>query len=738
MKDYDYFSSTFAPWSQCEEAKPLTAVIEEGVTSIGAFAFIYSTITSITIPSTVATVGWDAFWSARELSSVIWESASAPARISDGAFQNCLNLRTIRLPEGVTELGSVVFADSIALNTVFLPVREIGMNVFSNSDLRDVYYAGDSSAWAAVQKDGNDEFAQAQIHYNVSNYVVTFLANGGVFKTSGTERIQQGNNQTLTSFPANPTRSGYQFDGWYDRASGGNKLSRGSAFTPDTVVYAHWSKTYAFSTSQAKRELSTVSVTDSAPFKSSITTSYGSTYEAFNNGGRVLSQLFRNPDGTFRTVDDCEKEKVVYISEYSADYQLLSRKEIPYELSRFGGYYAGENYHFFVFGEDNHGYDNEKEVIRLVKYDQNYKRIASAAVSNCDTQEPFYFGSVRMEEHNGQLAVHTSRHLYNGHQAALMLVFDIDAMTWAAWVSHSFNQYVRYDGDARILLNHGDAYARGVIFHKANTADNAYQEINFFDIPGPTGDNWTGVSVGGLEISQEYYIAAINTVQQDAVVYAADGSHNHTLDSGECDAVLLFGNKENLRADGVRQDYLTHYYRSGTTAGTPYLVTRGIVLRVCRNGLYSEYALNKIYPYQWKRRRAGRSGSASRRAALPLLPACRGGKPCFLVCGYRGLFFRRADILLSGFDRKAGFAGTGRRAETARRKHCQQRYCSHVGGGLRRVEIPDLSQEQRQQLEDAGGCQRYQLYGYESGAGRGMHVYRALSVRRRQDADQPL
>lgn len=42
--------------------------------------------------------------------------------------------------------------------------------------------------------------------------------------------------------PADPTRDGYRFLGWYDAETGGNKLDRANAVTSDITVYARWER----------------------------------------------------------------------------------------------------------------------------------------------------------------------------------------------------------------------------------------------------------------------------------------------------------------------------------------------------------------------------------------------------------------------------------------------------------------------------------------------------------------
>ena len=93
-------------------------VIEDGVTSIGDFAFFYcSSLTSIEIPSSVTSIGNYAFRDCSSLASI--EIPSSVTSIGDSAFDSCTGLTSITIPKSVTSIGSVVFYQCNKL-TVYL------------------------------------------------------------------------------------------------------------------------------------------------------------------------------------------------------------------------------------------------------------------------------------------------------------------------------------------------------------------------------------------------------------------------------------------------------------------------------------------------------------------------------------------------------------------------------------------------------------------------------------------
>ena len=70
----------------------------------------------------------------------------------------------------------------------------------------------------------------------IANYTITFNANGG---TVATASAVTGVDGKLTSLPI-PTRSGYNFQGWFTAASGGSKIATTTLFVADGTVYAQW------------------------------------------------------------------------------------------------------------------------------------------------------------------------------------------------------------------------------------------------------------------------------------------------------------------------------------------------------------------------------------------------------------------------------------------------------------------------------------------------------------------
>ena len=105
-------------------------VIEDGVTSIGNYAFSYTGLKSITIPDSVTSIGNYAF-SYTDLKSI-----TIPDRVTsigNYAFAYCKNLPSITIPDGVTSIGYGAFYHCTSLTSITIPdrVTSIGFSAFS-------------------------------------------------------------------------------------------------------------------------------------------------------------------------------------------------------------------------------------------------------------------------------------------------------------------------------------------------------------------------------------------------------------------------------------------------------------------------------------------------------------------------------------------------------------------------------------------------------------------------------
>ena len=100
MDDYDGRNS-LPPWYGNKKAVT-SAVLEEGITDIGDWAFCYcNSLTSIILPEGVTSIGDDAFYDCTSLTSITLPDSLTS--IGNYAFNNCSNLILTVSPDSYAE-----------------------------------------------------------------------------------------------------------------------------------------------------------------------------------------------------------------------------------------------------------------------------------------------------------------------------------------------------------------------------------------------------------------------------------------------------------------------------------------------------------------------------------------------------------------------------------------------------------------------------------------------------------
>ena len=129
MKDYSSSEGNQSPVRKNSNVKKV--VIEDGVTSIGSYAFAScNNLISITISDSVTSIGNRAFVSCTSLTSItIPDSVTS---IGNFAFSSCWKLTSITIPDSVISIGNRALSNCSSLTSITIPdsVTSIGIEVF--------------------------------------------------------------------------------------------------------------------------------------------------------------------------------------------------------------------------------------------------------------------------------------------------------------------------------------------------------------------------------------------------------------------------------------------------------------------------------------------------------------------------------------------------------------------------------------------------------------------------------
>ena len=124
-------------------------VITSGESIVDSAFFNCDSLTSITMPDSVTSIGEDAFGHCNSLTSV--SIPDSVTNIGLGAFWRCTSLTSITIPDSVTSIGQFAFEDCASLTSIIIPdsVTSIDPYAFSSCDALTIYCEATSkpSGW---------------------------------------------------------------------------------------------------------------------------------------------------------------------------------------------------------------------------------------------------------------------------------------------------------------------------------------------------------------------------------------------------------------------------------------------------------------------------------------------------------------------------------------------------------------------------------------------------------------
>lgn len=279
-------------------------------------------------------------------------------------------------------------------------------------------------------------------------------------------------------------------------------------------------------------------------------------------GGNYASNEYVNyytANGKFYMV--CQQQwGKLYIYTFDSKMNYKGKKTIKLgNYDMYGGFYAGIDGNFYVVvGYSNYKEQDNKTVIKVMQYDSKWKLKKTAKIKGSASNmfegiySPFYGGSCRMDMNGSTLYIHTARQMYKTsdglrHQSNINFAIDTKTMKYKvtedAYCSHSFNQFVKFKDNGLYLADHGDAYPRSITLTMAKnygTKNELTTRTDVFKLLGDIGANYTGATVGGMEIGAENVLICGTAQPHKDMIKGVTGFGNVKTKNGEY--VLLKNN----------------------------------------------------------------------------------------------------------------------------------------------------------------------------------------------------
>lgn len=284
-------------------------------------------------------------------------------------------------------------------------------------------------------------------------------------------------------------------------------------------------------------------------------------------------------DASLNTIwsDDFLNYGPVEVSVYdTSDFSRISTMTLPEELPMYGAFLHGEAYNYILYGQENPDEDDGLEVLRVVKYDQNWNRLGAVGVygDRAENQmtSPFYSGGAAMVESGGELIVHTARTNYTSydgmrHQDSTTLGFNMDKYTQSkgayGWgTSHSLGTDIIAGKNSYVTVDVSDGGRRALTFYRAGTEPFSYPDDSeaAYLFPQP-GTGIPGLTYGDAAATSTHYIAVAGERDPDFWL-------NDTADS-MFNVVVAAVPMNNVSTTASKEYVVGQYWKSDKSAFLP-------------------------------------------------------------------------------------------------------------------------------------------------------------------------
>ena len=131
-----------------------TVPATDSITVIGDGAFAAADwLTELAIPANIQKIARYAFYRCENLQTLHFSGDGTLREIGERAFERCISLSGISIPDGVRTLGVNLFINCKKLTSLTLPASLVSVNanmLGEGTALTNLYFLGTKSAWQAL------------------------------------------------------------------------------------------------------------------------------------------------------------------------------------------------------------------------------------------------------------------------------------------------------------------------------------------------------------------------------------------------------------------------------------------------------------------------------------------------------------------------------------------------------------------------------------------------------------